>query len=58
MLCWKKASYSLTDKQKKTNNNKNQTVSLTKDSRLKSFRKKSSKDKKNSLTIRFKSNLI
>ena len=57
MFCWKKASYSPTDKQKKTNN-KNQTVTLTSNNRLKSFQKKSSKDKKESLTVNFKSNLI
>ena len=65
MLCWKKASYSPTDKQK-NNNNKNQKVTLTGNTNkymtgnntLRSFRKKKpSKDKKDSLTIRFKSNL-
>ena len=65
MLCWKKASYSPNNKQKKNNNN-NQKVTLTANTNkyitgnntLRSFRKKKpSKDKKDSLTIRFKSNL-
>ena len=65
MLCWKKASYSPNNRQKK-NNNKNQKVTLTANTNkyitgnntLKSFRKKKpSKDKKDSLNIKFKSNL-
>ena len=56
MLCWKKGSYSPTDKQKSTENKK-ELVTLQRNNRLKSLRKKSSKDKKDSLTIKFTSNL-
>ena len=58
MLCWKKGSYSPTDKQKSiTKENKKELVTLQRNNRLKSFKKKSSKDKKDSLTITFTSNL-
>ena len=58
MLCWKKGSDSPTDKQKSTTKeNKKELVTLQRNNRLKSFKKKSSKDKKDSLTITFTSNL-
>ena len=64
MLCWKKASYSPNNKKNKNNNNQKVTLTANTDkyisgnNTLKSFRKiKSSKDKKDSLTIQFKSNL-
>ena len=58
MLCWKKGSYSPTDKQKSiTKENKKELVTLQRNNKLKSFKKKSSKDKKDSLTITFTSNL-
>ena len=51
MLCWKKGSYSPTDKQKShTKENKKELVTSKRNNRLKSFQKKSSKDKKDSLT--------
>ena len=55
MLCWKKGSYS--PEKTKTKNNTKELVTLQRSERLKSIRKKSSKDKKDSLTIRFTSNL-
>ena len=64
MLCWKKASYSPNNKKNKNNNNQKVTLTantnkyISGNNTLKSFRKKkSSKDKKDSLTIQFKSNL-
>ena len=66
MLCWKKANYSPNNKQKKNNSNNNKKVTLTANTNkyitgnntLKSFRKKKpSKDKKDSLSIKFESNL-
>ena len=58
MLCCKKASYTLTDQQKlNTKKDKKEPVILQRNNRLKSFRKKSSKDKKNSLTLNFTSYL-
>ena len=51
MLCWKKGSYSPTDKQKShTKENKKELATSKRNNRLKSFQKKSSKDKKDSLT--------
>ena len=59
MLCWKKGSYS--PEKTKTKNNTKELVTLQRSERLKSIRKKPSKDKKDltykSLTIRFTSNL-
>ena len=55
MLCWKKGSYS--PEKTKTKNNTKELVTLQRSERLKSIRKKSSKDKKDSLTIRFTINL-
>ena len=64
MLCWKKASYSPNNKKNKNNNNQKVTLTantnkyISGNNTLKSFRKKKpSKDKKDSLTIQFKSNL-
>ena len=58
MLCWKKGSYTPKKQEKsKTKNNTNEFVTLQRSERLKSIRKKSSKDKKDSLTIKFTSNL-
>ena len=58
MLCWKKGSYTPKKQEKsKTKNNTNEFVTLQRSERLKSIRKKSSKDKKDSLTIRFTSSL-
>ena len=58
MLCWKKGSYTPKKEEKsKSKSNKNELVTLQRSERLKSIRKKSSKDKKDSLTIRFTSNL-
>ena len=58
MLCWKKGSYTPKKQEKtKTKDNTKELVTLQRSERLKSIRKKSSKDKKDSLTIRFTSNL-
>ena len=58
MLCWKKGSYTPKKQEKtKTKDNTKELVTLQRSERLKSIRKKSSKDKKDSLTIKFTSNL-
>lgn len=57
MLCCKKASYTPANQQKSNTNKKPQPVTLKGNTKLKSFRKKSSKDKKDSLTLNFTSYL-
>lgn len=57
MFCWKKASYNVENKQKSQTKEKNKEPVLQRNTRLKSLKKKSSKDKKGTLTLKFTSNL-
>ena len=57
MLCWKKASYNVENRQNSQTKEKNKEPVLQRNKRLKSFNKKTSADKKNSLTLNFTSNL-
>ena len=57
MFCWKKTSYNVQNKQNSQTKEKNKEPVLQRNTRLKSFNKKTSADEKNSLTLKFSSNL-
>lgn len=46
MFCWKKASYNVQNKEKSKTKEKNKEPVLQRNTRLKSFKKKNSQDKK------------
>ena len=57
MFCWKKASCNVQNKEKSKSKEENKKPVLKRNTKLNSFRKKDSTDKKNSLTLRFNSKL-
>ena len=57
MFCCKKVSYNVENKQKSQTKEKSKEPVLQRNKRLKSFKRKNSADKKNSLTLNFTSYL-